>query len=287
MTSHAYALVNGMQLLKCVLPTASEGMCTVEANAQSNLGVMKDHGRFEVSCLFYAETNTPERSYVGELIIDGEVVYLGQLPGGEGTSQQSMIVTRYVNEYPRVLQLRLRYAERLSYEHPDEALLLQELEQLLSDGTLFPPQGSAPHTNVHNRLKDLELYNRVVTQHYNGKWTAFLANHGDQVIMHKEPGAELHLVLSPNASAYKDVDQKAEDLRVAQEHEIVEYMIRVLSESDLEYRDLLERMGQLPAFTSQLAPSMTMLNRFLQANRDVFWVKKDPEHTTRVGLVRR
>ena len=178
------------------------------------------------------------------------------------------------------------YKPQANYEHPEEAELLAELDRVLSDESLFPAGGSAPHTNVHNRLKDLEIYHRVVTQHYNGKWTAFLSNHKDQVLMHKEPGSELHLVLARNAETFAAVDAESEEVRIAKENEVVQHMVHLLSERDLEYRDLLERMGQLPAFTSQLAPSMTMLNRFLLANREVFWVKKDPEHTTRVGLVR-
>lgn len=283
--SCAYALVNGMQLLQCALPTASEGICTVEDLAQQNLTVMEDFGHFEVSCLFYAGSGQiVDPAYIGELIVDDSVIYLGQLPGGEGP--KSVVVTRYVTKYPKVLKLRLRYEQRTLYDHPDEELLLQEMVQLLSDPILFPSGGSAPHTNVHNRLKDLEHYHRVVTQHYHGKWTSFLNNHQDKIRIHKEQHSELHLVLTDNLDCFRKVDQEAEVHRAEQENAVVESLYSVLRERDYEYRELLQRMGQIPAFTSQLTPSMTMLNRFLQSNRDVFWIRKDPEHTTRVGLIR-
>ena len=246
---------------------------------------MDDAGRFEVSCLFYAGSESlalQERPWVGELVVDDKKIYLGQLPGAE---KGSFVVTRYVPTYPKVLEFRVRYEQASFYQHPDEPLLLEELQYLLSDRSIFPAGGSAPNTNVHNRIKELESYRRVVSQHYHGKWTLFLANHPEVVTVHRENGAEMQIILAENAETWVQANADNEAVKETQEKAVVAAMVSILSAGDLEYRALLDRMTEVPEFTAYLSASSAMLTRFLQTHKDVFWLKRDPEHTTRVGLV--
>ena len=54
----------------------------------------------------------------------------------------------------------------------------------------------------------------------------------------------------------------------------------------LSVAELLERLRSEPSFHRHLRASQTVLHHFLLRQREVFWVAKDPLHTTRVGLQR-
>jgi len=291
MTS-AYALVNGLQLLHCTIPTESEGSCITYQDAIENLTVMQDHGRWELGCMLYSSIDwMPDTRYstlVGEILVDGvQIIPLGALPGPD---QPAHCVTRYIDKPPSTLAFRLRHDPSDAAKHPDEDLFLNEVKVLMEDESLFPPGGSAPHTNVHNRVKDLEIYQRVIVKHYCGKWTSWIAGQSSHLSLIKVrdgTSAELHLVKNEHLRSFEVANRLHHTKRRMQEHVVVKKMIEILEGQTtmMEYTELLRRMAEVPEFIACLVPSMTMLHRFLATHKAEFWANRDPEHTTRVGLI--
>jgi len=117
-----------MQLMQCALPTASEGICQVEAPAHENLRVTDDFGRVELSCVFYASSDITgeHRPWVASLSADEEEIELGQVPHAGGRTR---IVSCYVREHPQTLKFSVTYRDSSSSTHPEEEQLVQEVRQ--------------------------------------------------------------------------------------------------------------------------------------------------------------
>lgn len=305
----AFALVNGIQLLQCAIPTMAEGVCSVEAEAQPMLQTMPDHGRFEVSVLLYSSLEVPRSTWVVELTVDDDSpIFLGQMPlmntaapetptqvapvnrnatmsreRERGPAAPTVIITRYFRAAPRRLRLAVRYLDHPSYPHPDESILLDELLRVFRDERMYPPGTLTPHTNLHNRLKDLTVYHRVVGEHYRGNWLRFLFEHAEAVDVHREPKQEYKLALANDPRPI--VPPLTEEQEGIKEFLVVSTLVGFLADGPRSYKDLLLEFGDVEAFTESLHASTHMLQRFLAARPDIFWLSKDPIHTTRVGLV--
>lgn len=306
----AHILINGLQLMNCTIPTESEGSCVTYADAGDDLTVMRDHGRWEISTMLYADMawmpETKHATLIGELVVDGDqVLHLGALPGPD---QPSNVVTRFLSKPPSSLAFRVCHDLAKAAVHPDEDALVEEVLLVMNDETVFPKGGSTAHHNVHNRVKDLEIYNRVVVKHYASRWTAFVANHPDDVTLIKlkddknsltlglgsrrndeaEPRhEELHIVHANDVDSAEERNEAQKAVRAKNEAIVVDKMIQTLGEEAtmMEYTELLRRLAVYPEFVTCLMPSLSMVQRFVSMHKDVFWVRKDPEHTTRVGLV--
>jgi hypothetical protein len=279
----AYALINGVQLMQCVAPTPSERVCAVYSEAMDNLHVMDDYGRFEVSCLFYASSDimpsiTFQRPHIAQLVVDGRVIDLGKVPGGE---VPAVCVTRYVAEYPKIFELRVQYSDSARYHHPDERLLVDEVRETVSDHGLHTTTTYSPNS-VHNRVKDLELYARVIRT---TSFKAMISNHPDRVAMEHLPNGQFRVVPAEDANKHVSAGAREIDgLRKSHEERIVAKLTEILEQGDLDFRVVFQHMAQLPEFKATLAGSTAVLSRFLLTRPEVFWFRQDAQHTTRVGL---
>jgi hypothetical protein len=281
----AYIVINGLQPMACKAPTVGEQQLAVGARALERMKVMNDHGKFELSTLFYsANASAHAQPYVADLVIDDErLINLGRLP----PNGESVIVTRYVDRPPKRFAFRLRVEATYDTTFPDEDLLLEEVLKVLLDPRVYPPGGAGSHAAVYNRVKELDLYNRVIHGHYHGRWMSFLERHHHAITVLKIPGKETQIMLRGNEAGYVVANQQHLADRMLAEANVVGALVDALSEQHVcTYTELLGKLEACDDFTSRLMPSATMLSRFLAANRDIFWVKRDPEHTTRVGLVR-
>ena len=270
----AFALINGMQLLQCVAPTPSERVCAVYSPAMENLLVMDDHGRFEVSCLFYGSTDSVACvwPHVAQLIVDGRCFDLGKLPGGD---VPAVVITRFVATYPKKFELRVTYTEDPKYYHPDEALLVDEVRSLV-DESLMPASHS--RVAVYNRVKDLELYTRVTRT---TSFKAVLASHPERLTVEYDHGtARISTVDGRHCATQQDY----EVFRVQHEARIVSKLEELLQAGDLDFRVVFQKMVNLPEFKATLTGSTAVLSRFLLSRPDIFWYRQDAQHTTRVGL---
>lgn len=280
-------LINGLQLIACKVPSGSEQNCKVDSEALENLHVMGDHGRFEISTMIYSTMDLAKSqtaNIIAELVVDKDIIiYLGQIPAG---TEPGYTVSRYLNHVPKHFELRVKRENWLYYPHPDEELLVGEVLALLSDPSLFPLHGSAPHTNLHNRIKESECYQRVIINHYGGRWISFLNNHPYAIYTHRDPKLEMRLVAVADKSIFVSADIDHEEANRVNEAEIVQKVFSILQGGEVEYSALLEKLTEVEGFTRGLAPSVTMLKRFLLSHDDIFWMRKDPEHTSRVGLLR-
>lgn len=282
----AFVVVNGIQLIQCRLPTMSEGSCAVYRDASENLQVQDDYGRFEISCLFYLSSDVAgisDHPWIGELVVDDKYcVYLGQVPGGE--RGPSIVVTKYLPKYPASLEFRIIYQNKDFYRHPEEDLLAEEIQLLLLDQRLFPRGASVPHTNVQSRVENLEVYKRIIGGHYKGKWVMFLTNQ-DSLSLSQVAGEETRVGLRRSSEPPEQPPHEPHDEEKSDEA-LLEAVMRILQSGDLTYVELLQKLEQVPAFVDRLNPSHRILFRFLQSHTETFWVKWDPAHTTRVGLIR-
>jgi hypothetical protein len=278
----AFVVVNGIQLIQCTLPTMSEGTCAVCNDAVDNLRVSNDFGCLELTCVFYASSDVStqsERPWIGELIIDDNyTMYLGQLPGGE---KGSVTVSHWVISYPRTLEFRLTHQQKEFYRHPEEALLVEEIQALLRDERLFPGGGCVPHTSIQSRVEKLECYKRIVTEHYKGKWFSFLSQQQGSIVLVPLPGEETRVGLLGDTRPPRTGPSQADT-----EEALLTAVVQILESGDHTYVELLQKLEKVKAFSDRLNPSQRILFRFLQSHSDIFWVKLDPLHTTRVGLVR-
>lgn len=276
----AYALINGLQLIQCVTPTQSERTCAVFAEALENLQVMDDFGRFEISCLYYGSSDlvaASQRPYTAQLIVDGMTIDLGRLPGGD---LAPLVVTRFVPEYPKSLELRVFFSETPSNRHPDESLLIDEVRSIVTDPH-SQIMGATTRATIHNRLKDLELYTRVTE---NVSFRTLLAQHPELVALDVLPNGEPHIVLAERLTEAKQSQAAHQVMRKRQEKAILDKLLEILEPGDLDYRVVLQQMSALPEFTAALSGSGAILSRFLLTRPDVFWFRQDAQHTTRVGL---
>jgi hypothetical protein len=276
----AYALINGIQLLQCVAPTPSERMCAVYSEPLDNLLVMDDYGRFEVSCLFYGSSDlipAYQRNHIAQLVVDGQVLDLGKIPGGD---VPAVVITRYFAEYPKSFEFRVLFSEgNARYSHPDEPLLVEELREVVLDDHL--PMSAASRASVHNRVKDLELYARVMR---NTTFKALIANNPERIMIEPLPNGPPLLVPTEVAPTVYGKAHELEEIRKVQEQRIITKLTEILTPGDLDFRNVFQHMTTLPEFRANLTGSPSVLCRFLLNRPDLFWFKQDAQHTTRVGL---
>jgi hypothetical protein len=279
----AYALINGMQLLQCVAPTPSERLCTVFSEAHDNLSAMDDHGRFEVSCLFYGSTDliaSFHRPHVAQLVVDGHVFELGKLPGGD---TPAVVVSRFVPKYPKMFELRVLYSETSRLSHPDETLIVEEVRSIVSDQQARATK-IASRASVHNRVKDLEVYSRVIAGPRSTSFKTVLSNHPDRVAVEPTANGQAWVVPAEEVGSFAAVHSDHDEFRKHQEDSIVNKLIDILRPGDLDFRTVFQQMATLPEFKTALTGSPAVLSRFLLTRPDVFWYRQDAQHTTRVGL---
>lgn len=288
----AFVVINGVQVLECRLPTMSERQCSVYSNADSNLRVMNDYGRFEISWLCYVSGEIAQlehRPWVAELVVDeGVVIALGQVPG---VQLPPTVVSRYLPQMPRSFQFRIRYDDSPWMPHPWEEELVNELRLVLLDQQLYPPGAPVSYSNLCSRVESLEVFKRVIEEHYKGRGNMFFLNHKDAFLCHQVPGDEMKVSLAfpaPQASASTSsaADPLTAPARLEEDEKILSAVTQILRPGPVTTAELLQRL-QNSVFTTHLKPSASILFRFLRAHRESFWVKWDPLHTTRCGLTRR
>jgi hypothetical protein len=288
----AFVLVNGLQMMECLLPSHSEGTCAVYANAYENLRVMDDYGRVEISCVFYASSDVTEeyRPWVATLTADEEEIALGQLPRAGGRTR---VVCRYVREHPQKLKLTVTYQAGQTFSHPEEDELLNYIRLIMLNDELRCFEGGFVRlSHIQNKLESLDLYKRVVgagrsVGHYNRSFGTFIAAHPEFLQLKQVPGGEASVALAPSVAKRT---WTAEDCRRREQEDqrrdaaAVDELQRILDEGSLELPALLNRLREESAFCAILRPSSRNVVCFLEQHREQFWVTCDPVHTTRVGL---
>jgi len=322
----AFVLLNGRQLMQCQLPTPSEGQCTVYADAQSNLRVMDDTGRFELTCLFYASADVTSdmRPWVAELQIDdgAEKIPLGILP----KVGEPRVVSKYIKRYPISIALAVRFIGPSWYPHPEEEVLVEEIQLLLLARAYVgltdrPTDYTVRVPKLQAKLQPLGLYQRVVVEHYKGNFLAFLDRQPNLSVVMIPGGDALVTVPTPesvtpelralpaiaedsdavsgrspsDSSSHSGSDKEdSHALSTTIGPEVIEQdtaaAVRSIleREGELSIRQLLDRIvAEVPAWQRRnLKASTHVFVRFLQNRSNLFWVKWDTVHSTRVGLVR-
>lgn len=295
-----YALVNGLQLIRCPfdgsdVPVDDDDGATnvvpdtvrsaVAAPAAKDLTIMEDVGRFELTLLFYCSEpllTAPQQPCVarhfGELVVDGTAVYLGALPMN---GAPPVSIARYLDKYPEKFELRVVSTTR-RLPHPEEESLLLEMHAILCDARLTPPGGSVSLNLMTSRLQELAVYPRVTA---NTNLRSIIALHPDRFALVAGPTGDMHVTKAADAHTYEGPNAARALVRDQQEAVIVRHLKEILASGEKEYVDVLQRLSLVPEFTGQLTPTAAVLRRFLQTHSDVFWLRKDPMHTTRVGLV--
>lgn len=285
----ALVVVNGMQLMQCALPTASEGICQVEAPAHENLRVTDDFGRVELSCVFYASSDITgeHRPWVASLSADEEEIELGQVPHAGGRTR---IVSRYVREHPQTLKFSVTYRDSSSFTHPEEEQLVQEVRlMMLNDDIRFVdrPAGFVRLSHLRSKLEGLELYKRVVgsgniSGYYQRNFQAFVSSHPAVLRTQQSAGSEFLVGLAADAdteAALMNVSERRE-----REAAALAAVRHLLDDGPLEIGQLLNRMRDSATARGLFRPSSRALVGFLERHCCDFWVRSDPVHTTLVGL---
>ena len=285
----AIVLINGLQLLECVLPTQSEKICFVQVAAHENLRVMHDHGRVELSCFFFASSAVDDerRPWQGTLTADDEIIQLGQLPQpGVGTR----VICRYVKQHPRTLRLTITFLDspNATCPHPEAGELLTIVRMVLLHDDLNQTEGGfVGLSKLKDKLEHLEVYRRVVgNDKDNRNFHAFVVAHSEVLQLRPVAGQEAQVALQPSAGKplWPAADVAARQTRDARrERAIVEGIHGIVREEDLPYPEVLAQVGTLPEFRSALRASTQTFTAFLRHNDEHFWIKNDPVHTTRVG----
>ena len=201
------------------------------------------------------------------------------------SKQPPRIVGWFVKSPPRNIRLTIKYDDRPNLPHPDEAELIEEIRALLNDPTAFNKGGSASLAAIQNRVKGMHAFHSVVGQHYRGDMVKFVKNHPEVFVTHSPKTGDTRIALRENELTYLAVDSVADKLRKEREAKVVAVLKGLLAQGEMDYRTVLRHLEKVKEFTDMLCASQTMLRRFLEAHKELFWVVDDPLHTVLVGLV--
>jgi hypothetical protein len=288
----AFVVINGLQLIQCVLPSRSEGSCTVYADAADNLYVMNDYGRLEISCVFYSSADVVDelRPWVATLTADAEEIALGQLPRAGGRTR---VVSQYMRSHPRSLKLTVTYKEASAYAHPEEQQLIEFITTvMLNDHFKGEVPGFVRLSHLQHKLEGVEQYKRVVGSgkvvgHYQRNLQRFIACHPQSFSLLQIAGQEVLVGLSPSAAAAAETEPS---WTLANPNEqdtiIVAEMEKVLQDGPVDMSQLLAQLQQNPSTRPFFRASSNNVVQFLKRHHQTFYIRSDPVHTTRVGCRR-
>eukprot|EP01062_Namystynia_karyoxenos_P071492 TRINITY_DN6702_c1_g1_i1.p1 TRINITY_DN6702_c1_g1~~TRINITY_DN6702_c1_g1_i1.p1 ORF type:complete len:444 (+),score=137.16 TRINITY_DN6702_c1_g1_i1:88-1419(+) len=293
----ACVMINGSQLIRCRLPAAGEESSeTAAATTQHPASSAGDGVHIDVA--FLSPNLVPQANvhWHGILVVDGtREIDLGRIR----SRRQHERRTEVLSEAPQRYELRVR-AEQIDPSirivSAEERELIAAVKGILEDPQLNPRHGSMSSSQVRERAEAVPVYKKVIKGDVT--WGAFIASHpeiftvfqyGEHEIKERRllpfvSPEESRIVLKPEERLYNGAEDAA-DGETSVEQELRDFLISLLSERDYEQRELLNCIAEHRDLTFYLAPTFSLLMRFLNRHRATFQWTTDPGQPTRISLV--
>lgn len=295
---YASVLLNGIQLICCNLPSLGES-CRKVASAV-DMNVTGERGGVSVDALLTTtHCAAPGCEWRGLLVCRGqestETISLGTVYEENATSH----FVHYLSSQPCVFELEVFHEVCSKEVNPAEQQLVTKACTILQNPRLNYGCGSLSSVVLNNRIKECELYSRVVGKKYCGNFVDFLRAHpetfstftyDEEAISHynfspyiKKDDVRVALQMLCFDDIYSADAKKCQKQR-CDEEEIKCKLVEVLSARGMSQKELLQRLQPVEAFSQALFPSHALLMRFLQRHAEIFSWDAGADQPTRVGL---
>eukprot|EP01059_Diplonema_ambulator_P007783 TRINITY_DN17276_c0_g1_i2.p1 TRINITY_DN17276_c0_g1~~TRINITY_DN17276_c0_g1_i2.p1 ORF type:complete len:328 (+),score=51.12 TRINITY_DN17276_c0_g1_i2:41-1024(+) len=289
----ATLMLNGVQCIRCNLPDDFGEVPFAEAEVSDALKEVLVAGGLVLQTVLLSPNVVPKENikWRGELMVDEvSCIDLGCIR----TRRESSSVAEPLPAFPEKLLFRLtcevidptRRITTTSENH-----LIQKIKEILEDDDVNPRRGALPSRIVEEKAKEHPAYNKVIGV-VEPTWAEFIKRHktifnvfqySEQEIKDRKMGAigmidEMRIVLRPQERIQLSEQETEVETR------LTEYLKELLKGGDLEYHEILIQISCDPEFVFYLAPSFSLLMRFLNRHRDIFSWTTDPGCPTRVSM---
>ena len=302
----ATVLLNGIQLLRCVLPPAGQSV-RVESPA-GDVNVSGSRGCLPLDVLYVVPHRPagPGNEWHATLaatveLPEGQVlvhdVSLGAVHQLGGSTHTSHVLPGR----PISFSVSVAQTEVCARSPPIEQQLVKEVAAILENPRLNRERGSLSSVLINNKAKESVLYDKVVGSLYNKSWSDFLKAHVDDFTVFyyndaeireralsphiKRSDARVCLASRPRTSVCGADQLRCDGLRGGEEG-LKHFLMSTLSQGEVSQRDLLARLKHCKGFTDSLYPTFSLLMRFLVCHGDAFTWASDPDQPARIGVRR-
>eukprot|EP01063_Lacrimia_lanifica_P027079 TRINITY_DN374_c1_g2_i1.p1 TRINITY_DN374_c1_g2~~TRINITY_DN374_c1_g2_i1.p1 ORF type:complete len:548 (+),score=193.75 TRINITY_DN374_c1_g2_i1:59-1645(+) len=293
----ATVMLNAVQILRCTLPSEMGEKASVSGDVSEELRAELEASGMTLNSILMSPNVVPKDNiqWKGTLLInDAYETDLGCI----FTRRQTESACEYLADYPTHLTFTVECVKidpSIRVTTAAEKALIQRVKHILEDDSINPRHGALPSCVVEERAKETNEYHEVVGP-IEPSWVDFIQRHknvfnvfqySDQEI--RDRGMEdinnisgLRIVLRPCERVQSQATADEADAEV--ERKLKAHLEKLLAEGDLEYTEVLTSVSENPEFVYYLAPSFSLLMRFLNRNRDLFSWTTDPGQPTKVSL---
>eukprot|EP01059_Diplonema_ambulator_P007782 TRINITY_DN17276_c0_g1_i1.p1 TRINITY_DN17276_c0_g1~~TRINITY_DN17276_c0_g1_i1.p1 ORF type:complete len:359 (+),score=62.28 TRINITY_DN17276_c0_g1_i1:41-1117(+) len=320
----ATLMLNGVQCIRCNLPDDFGEVPFAEAEVSDALKEVLVAGGLVLQTVLLSPNVVPKENikWRGELMVDEvSCIDLGCIRTRRESSSVAEPLPAFPEKLLFRLTCEVIDPTR-RITTTSENHLIQKIKEILEDDDVNPRRGALPSRIVEEKAKEHPAYNKVIGV-VEPTWAEFIKRHktifnvfqySEQEIKDRKMGAigmidEMRIVLRPQEriqlSEQEIKDRKMgaigmiDEMRIVlrpqeriqlseQETEVetrlTEYLKELLKGGDLEYHEILIQISCDPEFVFYLAPSFSLLMRFLNRHRDIFSWTTDPGCPTRVSM---
>eukprot|EP01063_Lacrimia_lanifica_P016856 TRINITY_DN2344_c0_g1_i1.p2 TRINITY_DN2344_c0_g1~~TRINITY_DN2344_c0_g1_i1.p2 ORF type:complete len:481 (+),score=107.08 TRINITY_DN2344_c0_g1_i1:2115-3557(+) len=296
----ATVMFNAAQTLRCTLPTTlGETMTVTGAVSEDLLAELEECG-MRLHCILMSPNLVPQdnKQWKGSIRIDdGHDTTLGCLY----TRRQTETACNYAGDHPTRLTFTVECIQidpSIRATTAAEHALVDVVKSILEDDTINPRHGALPLCVVETKAQSFDAYHAVVGP-VEPTWEGFVRRQNsvfsvfrysaqeirDRGMAEIDNIGDLRILLrqgermQPQATSGDSADGDAEV-----EARLKAYLQELLEDGDMESNEVLRRVAGVPEFLFHLAPSFSLLMRFLNRHRDLFSWTTDPGQPTKVSL---